>query len=83
MEKPTCEQLLNEEGLESVWREVDDSWRHGSYVAEVFKRHSDDTFWMASYRLSTDGETNELREGLADISQVVPQEKTVITYVSA
>ena len=59
----------------------DDSWRHGSYVDEVFHRASDDTYWMASYRLSTDGETNELHEGDAEIRQVVPQEKTVVTYV--
>jgi hypothetical protein len=83
MKKPTCEEIFYEVGLKSVCREVDDSWRHGVYVTEVYKRESDGTYWEASYQLSGDGETNELREGCADIVQVIPQEKTVITYVNA
>ena len=78
MNKPTCEELME---MESVHRKSDDSWRHGAYIDEVFSRKADDTFWNASYRLSSDGETNELREGCAGISQVKPVEKVVITYV--
>lgn len=59
---PTCEDLYNEDGYKSVYREADDSWRHGSYVTEVFERESDNTFWLVKYRLSTDGETHELRD---------------------
>ncbi len=78
--KPTHEDLSDEIGVKSVHREADDSWRHGSYVTEVFHRESDNTYWMASYRLSTDGETNELRDGEADIKQVEPFERTVTDY---
>ena len=80
MEKPTCEQLIDDE-LDSVSRESDDSWRHGSYITQVFYRKADGTYWQAEYRLSSDGETNELREGYAEITQVKPVEKSVTTYL--
>jgi len=80
---PTCEEIRDDQ-LKSVDREVDNSWRHGCYINEVYYREADDTYWNVSYRLSTDGETYELREGSADISQVFPVTETVtITkYVS-
>ena len=81
METPTCEELFDEDGFKSVHREADDSWRHGSYISEVFLRESDNTYWRASYALSTDGETNELREGTASITQVAPKEVSTITYL--
>ncbi len=81
MEKPTCEQLFERDGYSQVWREVEDGWRHGVYVTEVFLRKEDVSYWMASYRLSTDGETNELKEGLADIQQVSPRETTTTSWV--
>ncbi|WP_149648883.1 hypothetical protein [Azospirillum argentinense] len=65
----------------SVSREADTSWRHGAYITQVFHRAADDTYWRALYCLSTDGETNGLREGDAEITQVRPVEKTVIDYV--
>ena len=81
MEKPSCEDLLEEDGYEEVLRESDASWRHGTYEHRVYKRLSDETFWAADYRLSTDGETNELREGSATIYQVEPKQVTVTSYV--
>jgi hypothetical protein len=78
---PTCEQLSNEE-LPLADRKVDDSWRHGVRVTAVYRRDEDGTFWQASYRLSTDGETNELSEGLAKIVQVFPREINVTIYES-
>lgn len=80
--KPTCEQLLDEDGLKSVQRDADDSWRHGAYISQVFHRTDDDTYWGVNYELSTDGETNGLREGTADILQVRPVTKTVTDYVA-
>ena len=77
MEKPTCEQLLE---LDPTRRTVEDSWRHGTRVTEVYFRERDNTYWQAKYRLSTDGECNELREGYAKICQVVPRERTVTVY---
>jgi hypothetical protein len=80
MNKPTCEELFEEDGYTSVYRKADDSWRHGSYITEVFKRDSDETFWAAHYRKSGDGETNELREGYARICQVEPHQVTTTRY---
>lgn len=78
---PTCEQLSDDE-LPSVFRESDDSWRHGVRVTQVFHRESDKTYWRAHYRLSTDGETNELAEGRADITRVYPHQVTTTVYKS-
>ena len=83
MNIPTCEDLFKENGYERVHRDFDGSWRHGAYIGEVFKRDCDGTYWLAAYCLSTDGETNGLREDDADISQVVPKEVTTIKYVAA
>lgn len=77
MEKPTCEQLMD---LKEVHREADDSWRHSAYIYQVFYRETDDTYWSASYELSSDGESNGLREGTAEITLVRPVEKTIIEY---
>lgn len=80
MEKPTAQQLMDEDGVKTVLRTVDDGWRHGVDVVEVFHRASDDTYWRACYRRSTDGETNDLRDGEASIEQVKPVEKTITAY---
>jgi CO/xanthine dehydrogenase Mo-binding subunit len=82
MQKPTCEQLFDSDPaiFELVSRKTDDSWRHGCYVTAVYRRLADETFWSASYRLSSDGETNELREGHAAIAQVTPRSVTQIVY---
>ncbi len=67
-------------GLAIVHRESDPSWRHGSREEWVFYRESDDSYWRARFRLSTCGETNELREGLADIARVYPHEVATTEY---
>lgn len=80
--KPTHEQLWNEE-LEEIQSEPTDTWRHGSVMETIYHREEDNTHWRAVYRVSADGETNELREGYADITQVEPRQVTVTQYVSA
>lgn len=77
---PTCAELLEEDGFDSVHRESEDGWRHGSDIYQVYRRLSDNTFWSASYRVSTDGETHGLREDDAYIVQVRPVEKLIISY---
>jgi len=67
-----CKDMLDRKGFWRLKHHADNSWRHGCYVADVFVRESDSTYWQADYRLSSDGETNELREGTADIMQVKP-----------
>lgn len=79
LNRPTCEELFNEE-LEEVARESDDGWRHGCYIKEVFYRKADDTYWAAEYCLSSDGESHGLREGLAEIYQVAPKQVTTTIY---
>ena len=49
----------------------------------MFKRVSDTTYWQAHYRVSTDGETHELREGDADVSRVYPHEVKAVVYTDA
>jgi len=80
MSEPTHDELLDEDGLKRVQRETDDGWRHGCYVSEVFHRAVDDTYWLATYSLSTDGETHGLRDNQFSVTQVWPHEKTVIDY---
>lgn len=72
---PTAEQLLDWNGVKEISSEVIDIWRHGNLNQDVYQRKSDGTYWQATYRTSTDGETNELREGGANIIQVEPYEK--------
>ena len=85
VEQPTCEQIWD--GIDEEFTEVDShsdpSWRHGSYMTDVYKRESDNTFWQVSYCRSGDGETNEFREGYATICQVEPkiEMNTVYKYI--
>jgi len=81
MNKPTCEELFDEELGDPVHRKSDDGWRHGCHITEVYHREEDDTYWEATYSLSIDGETHGLREGMATIQQVRPESKTIIEYV--
>ena len=79
--KPTCNDLYEDNSIyKSVYRVSQDSWRHGSYVTQVYYRSSDNTYWEAHYCLSTDGETNGLRENGATITQVEPFEQVVTSY---
>ena len=77
---PTCAEICDEQLGQPVYRESDASWRHGTRETQVFHRSSDNTYWQAKFRLSADGETNELREGYATITQVEPFEKTITAY---
>ena len=78
----TPEDLQNHDDYEgddpiyiSVHRRSDDSYRHGSYVTEVFHRAEDNTYWQASYTNCPN--YNELYEGKAIVSQVYPYDKVV------
>lgn len=86
MDAPTCKQLYDpdtdapEHGYSLVSQDHDPSWRHGTRETDVFHRSADDTYWSAHYLLSTDGETHELKEGLATIKKVYPHQVTVTRY---
>ena len=81
--KPTCEELWEGYGFEEIETNVMGTWRHGVMREDIFLRESDQTYWLADYRVSTDGETNELREGGADIYKVIPATKTVKFFEKA
>lgn len=85
MNKPTCADLYGEDGDGTDGYELadtvnDPSWRHGLRVTATYLRKSDNTYWSAHYRLSTDRETHELAEGLADIYEVEPFKVEVIKF---
>ena len=84
MEIPTKQQIWNEEGFVEMHHHSDASWRHGTRETVVYKRESDETFWQAKFRLSTDGEVNGLRDEdeSCDIVQVYPHWKTVTVYTT-
>lgn len=82
MEKPTCKQIIDNDGLVLVKKGEQDgpSWRHGSRREDVFHRLEDDTYWIVTYRRSTDGETNDLRDGLAKIVEAEMFKITINDY---
>lgn len=75
MIKPTCEDLYNEDGFKSVHREIEDGYKTGHGVYEVFMRESDGTYWAVWYRAGSD--YNGLGEGEADIEQVEKKERVI------
>lgn len=77
---PTCEQICDKRGFGLV-HTTREPWRHGNYVTAVYLREADKTYWKVLYALSTDGETNELREGGAEISRCWPFQKMVTAYL--
>lgn len=81
MNKPTCEQLFNDDGVKSVKLTENSGWRHGVEKEEIFYRGSDNTYWSAGYRVSTDGETHGLRDGEATIFQVKPIKVETFDYI--
>lgn len=78
MNKDTFKELWEEDKLEQIEREVDDSWRHGCYVYEIYK---DETgkYFSVSYQLSTDGEYHGIRENDFDLYEVEPVKVIVET----
>lgn len=79
MQMPTQEELLNDKLIE-VKIKADNSWRHGSYMTVIYRRDSDQTFWMVKYAVSTDCETHGLRDGKYSCVQVYPYQIEVTRY---
>ena len=61
------------------YRKIDNSWRHGCYISEVFRRISDDTYWMVNYQVSTDSETHTLRDEEINEDDIVRAQPYTIT----
>lgn len=84
MDKVKLTELYSNGSLESVQRDIDDGWRHGNYIFEVFKYK--DRFYGVNYQESGDGEYNTLRDGYitdSDIEELIPIEEniTIVKYV--
>ena len=79
--KPSCEQLIEEDqAYEIVAETTVGKWRWGTVEELVVKHVESGKLYAATYRRSSDGETNGLRENEADICEVKPVEKIVIEY---
>jgi len=79
IKKPTCTQIWEEE-LDEIKCEIVGTWRWGTIGRYIFHRKEDNTYWSVRYQVGNDGETNGLREGIAEIDQVVKEEKTITIY---
>lgn len=79
---PTSEDLLYGAGFTTVSKIDEAGWRHGVDRKQVWRRDADGTFWASAFKVSTDGETHELRDGEAPIYQVWPHEVKTVVYRS-
>lgn len=62
---PTFDDIRQELYLEEVSTRVVGEWRWGNVYEGVYRFNGSDKLWAATYRISADGETNELRENPA------------------
>lgn len=69
-------ELWYSDALESVEKDLDDSWRHGNRVSEVFKH--DGKFYRCNYQVSGDGEYHGIRENDFNLAEVFPYTETII-----
>lgn len=67
--------VMQDAGLKT---HVQDNWRHGVTVTEVYLVGDD--YYQARYRLSVDGETNGLRDGNVRILKVFPKQINVTIF---
>ena len=80
---PTLSELwdCDQEKLQLIFSDTVDKWRWGTIERDIYRRLSDDTYWSIYYRMSSDGETNEFRDGETEVTQVYPTTKVIIEYV--
>lgn len=70
-----------DDDLEPVFQEIDDDWRHGSTVNQVFQIGEE--FWSIWFRRTPDSDYHGWREGDADDPvQVWPKEVKTIIYIT-
>ncbi|MBT1154438.1 hypothetical protein J1C56_02415 [Aminobacter anthyllidis] len=71
-------ELWREDVMSRVHRDIDDSWRHGNNVTEVYKDELTGRFWRVGYQVSGDGEYHGIRELEFDgPAEVFPHTKLV------
>jgi hypothetical protein len=64
--------LWMDDAVESVWKDLDDSYRHGNYVTEVYKDQQG-RFWRVAYTESGDGEQHGIRDNEMYLLEEVEQ----------
>jgi len=63
--------------LEEVYKDFDDSWRHGNRVTSVFR--IDEKYYEVKYNVSGDGEYHGIRENEFYFMEVEPYEEIIKT----
>lgn len=82
--KEQFKKLYEDDLLDELDDDIDDSWRHGNNHHTVFEVLDEDTelgtgeFYSAYYRVSGDGEYNGIHENSFEIEQVEPYTETVV-----
>ena len=80
LKKDQFKELWEEDLLEEVQDNIDDSWRHGNNHNTVFKYVKDTgevEYYLASYQVSGDGEFHGIRDDEFYITLVEPHKKVV------
>ncbi len=74
-------ELWYNDEMESVDVYMNDSWRHGVNITEIFKYTNGEeiTYWECIYRKSGDGEWHGIREMEFNLRQVTPITQTIVT----
>lgn len=85
LNKEKFKELWMEDGVESIEIDLDNSWRHGNYVNEIFKYKPDPEglpiYYSVSYSESSNGDYHGIREGDFEIERVFPHEKVIKTII--
>ena len=68
-------ELWMDDQVESIEQELDNSWRHGNYVYEIFQYQ--DKFYAVNYQESGDGEWHGIRENDFTLKEVFPYTETI------
>jgi hypothetical protein len=81
MDSKELKRKWQEEILVSVHKELDDSYRHGNYVSEVFQDTETGKFWAVNYSVSGGGEQHGIRDGDAEAIEVTKTERQIVQTV--
>lgn len=81
LNKEKFKELWMNDEVETIEKDIDDSWRHGNYVFEVFKYKPDPDglpiYYSVSYNESSSSDYHGIRDGDFEIERVFPHEKVV------
>jgi len=81
--QPTTEELITLKGMKIARKHILFTWENGSVIERVFWRPKDNTHWKVVYAITMDRRINELQDGMAVVTRVVPVKKLNVTYAPA